>query len=258
MWDFPYYGVIIPYIPLCIVYTGWAIDCKWPVRATLKTLPVAVLAVWTGLVAWDRSAVVVGDVDGTGFLFWSLVCSALGDAFLALPKCAPLGILAFSVGQILFSACFLQIQPSPEHGWQNWLIPLLVLLLLETYLFVWILLDSRRVADEVLHRFANFYALFGVVFSYFILLTVAVSLSLGLLADGSGEAFLVVAGMLLFYVSDHLIVLGGYLMFTRTKPKEPAEPAAPPGSGNERFWRRAIIVTYYVAQLFITCGVVWH
>eukprot|EP01061_Rhynchopus_euleeides_P015549 TRINITY_DN26507_c0_g1_i1.p1 TRINITY_DN26507_c0_g1~~TRINITY_DN26507_c0_g1_i1.p1 ORF type:complete len:316 (+),score=56.55 TRINITY_DN26507_c0_g1_i1:57-950(+) len=227
-----FWWLLPPYAALCIAYIWRPIfSTRIPVKLTFKVLPMVLLCVWGGL-AGSHQGTITGRLSIEACCFWGLCCSALGDAGLIHRSSAPVGILAFAAAQVLYIIMLSKLQQGSRGEWAA---PVVAFALIDAALFAWLYIRLEGV-----ERLMGKRILLLPVFLYFSLVSAMAGLAVALLFRPDPTAGAGAAGALLFWVSDHLIILGAYRaltqsavadQYTRGPADAPKEGAATPVSG---------------------------
>eukprot|EP01064_Diplonema_japonicum_P003701 TRINITY_DN123_c9_g1_i1.p1 TRINITY_DN123_c9_g1~~TRINITY_DN123_c9_g1_i1.p1 ORF type:complete len:255 (+),score=19.02 TRINITY_DN123_c9_g1_i1:57-821(+) len=251
----PWWWLLIPFTIACVyyVYSPMWSD-KWKLRASFKCLPMVILVVWCVEVGRRDGGLV--DPDGVGtYLFWGMVCSLVGDLGLAVPKGGAVGVLAFGAAQVLYIIMFEKMS-TYQRPW----VPVVALLCLVQIFIFFMIAKYSNWFEPVPLKVRLF---LPVVFLYFLLVPTMAGFACGTFASPSASSAAASVGGLLFLLSDNLILLGAFLMFTKSPPKEspPQDanhlPQSSPSS-SEKIRRAAVISTYYAAQVLIGLSVAWY
>ena len=281
----PFWGVLLPYPVLCCMYLWSPIFSeKWVVKLVFKVAPMVLLCVWGGLMGQEVGSIADG-YTVEACLFWALCCSTVGDAGLVVRRLAPLGILSFLAAQVLYISMLAKMQ----HAEAEWAGLVTAFILVDAALFLWLFSSLRNVEALLARRW-----LLLPIFLYFCSVSAMAGFAVTLLFHPETHSIPAASGAFLFWVSDHLIILGAYRMLIRmnkhnaasseaetyrpqmdtqpasteeaTEVKTEAEAAKPPGmpelskedAFKRRLLQRAVMVTYYTAQVLLGLAIAWR
>ena len=258
-----------PLWPILILYA--ALGCGYihspifsddaRVKGFFKVIPMVVLSLWSLLyvIRNEDTHPFAGDTDGV-LLFWGLLCSTIGDACLVFRKVGAFGVIAFAAAQTLYIVLFVRMQSNIDG---LWIILPTIFVIIDAVLFSWLYCKLDGVAAVIGKRQ---YLVF--IFLYFVFVSIMCGLGCTVSFRGTSYGVAASIGSFLFWISDHLIVLGGYFAIFSAKPlsetdshshsKETKKTTESKTSDcKTRLVRRSVMVTYYAAQVLIALSVVW-